>query len=362
MPSTMPSNKTLPSDLLRRDWADLLISARPFELSFYARSGHKPAVWGTQVVPLQVDARPLALLAQSALLGHRVYELFSIQRPGDVLRYLWVRWAGEPSQEWDAATWFKDKENQEGKSFLSLDRRHWRPELDWLDDDAFSATRAWWDHRRTDFWTTLCAECLQIVIQVQACLRSSPDELIRQELALMDAGQHRRDLWPTREQIGGLDPAPAADSTLTPEQFELILTLARQDDVLSVSCPLTDPALWRALAKEQLRRAKVIGLAPQEALFLAGPEGGIPHVQAADWGAAVHIPYEGCCEADLFIQPTWFCVDPDEAQRGGSIQAGLGHRKCRYVITHRDYGQFANDETQAVAGWFFYKPRQDTTG
>lgn len=352
MPSTMP----LPPSPLRLDWADLLSSARPFELSFYARNNQTPTVWGTEVVSLQVDARPLALLAQSALLGHRVYELFSIQRPGDVLRYLWVRWAGEPSQEWDAATWFEDKENQEGKSFLSLDRRHWRPESDWLDDDAFSATRAWWDHRRTDFWATLCAECLHILTQVQACIRSSPDELIRQELALMDAGQHRRELWPTREQIGALNPAPAADTTLPPELFELILALARQDDVRSVSCPFTDPALWRALAKEQLRRAKAQGLAPRDALFLAGPEGGIPHVQAADWGAAVHIPYEGCCEADLFVQPSWFGIDQDAAHRGGSIRAGLWDRKCLYVLTHRDYGRFAMESTQTVGGWCLYQP------
>lgn len=292
---------TLTPNSLPPNWTEPLSSARPFEISYNVVRSHKPVAWGTEVLPLQVDARPLAVLAQSALLGHRVYELFPIQRPGDVLRYLWVRWAGEPSPDQDAATWFRDMENQEGKSFLRLDRKHWRPESDWLDDDAFNATRAWRNHRRTSFWATLCVEYLDIVTQVQTHIRSSPDELIRQELALMDAGQHRRDLWPTREQIGALESAPAADTALPPELFELILALARQD-VRSVSCPFTDPALWRALAQEQLRRAKAQGLAPQDALLLAGPEGGIPHVRAEDWGGCRSHPLRGLLRG-RFVHP-----------------------------------------------------------
>ena len=39
---------------------------------------------------VDIDARPLVALIEAASAGSRVYELMSIQRPGDLLHYLWV--------------------------------------------------------------------------------------------------------------------------------------------------------------------------------------------------------------------------------------------------------------------------------
>ncbi|MDY0038551.1 MAG: hypothetical protein RBS05_21820 [Zoogloea oleivorans] len=51
--------------------------------------------WGTErrdcEFVVELDTRPLAVLAESAALGSRVYEFMSIQRPGDILHYLRVQ-------------------------------------------------------------------------------------------------------------------------------------------------------------------------------------------------------------------------------------------------------------------------------
>ena len=40
---------------------------------------------------VEVDARPMLALIEDALLGIRVYEFMTIDRPGDVLNYLRIR-------------------------------------------------------------------------------------------------------------------------------------------------------------------------------------------------------------------------------------------------------------------------------
>ena len=338
------------------DWFAALERPRHFPLRFSVVRGRHPMRWRQLDVRLRVDARPLATLLRSALLGARVYELFSIRRSGDVLRYLWAGWADAPCREPELAHWIVGEERTQGLSFLALDRRFWRPESDWLDDDAGSDQRAWWAQRRTSFWSDLCSECMEIVTRLQAQVRASDDILIRHELALMDSGRHRRDAWPTREQVGALAPAPSPESSLPAELIELIVSTARREDVRGVSCPLADLSLWRALFREQRQRADRTGLAPREALFLAGPQGGLLHLHAEDFGASLFVPFEGAHEADLFVQPSWFHVDMDSAQRAQSIRAGLWGKTCKYFLSPRDHGDFAGDSKLKCGGWVLYGP------
>lgn len=55
-----------------------------------------PSRDGTPFV-VGVDARPLAVLIRSAARACRVYELMAINRPGDVLNYLWLTSVKMPS-------------------------------------------------------------------------------------------------------------------------------------------------------------------------------------------------------------------------------------------------------------------------
>jgi hypothetical protein len=47
---------------------------------------------------------------------------------------------------------------------------------------------------------------------------------------------------------------------LTPELKDIILGLARQPDIRSVSCPFPDYDLWYALIEEQIRRSRAMGV------------------------------------------------------------------------------------------------------
>lgn len=159
------------------------------------------------------------------------------------------------------------------------------------------------------------------------------------------------------------------------------VTVSEQPDIRSISCPFDDFHLWEGLLREQVHRSHKSGLAPQEALYLVGPDGGIPGItpprfldddDAAEnhppepdprtgllaphaWGGEVHIPYEGTCGADLFILPKWHNVFPERLLNpGAKLSYLLGGKKCNYMLTNRPLGELPCATRQALAGWSLY--------
>lgn len=145
-------------------------------------------------------------------------------------------------------------------------------------------------------------------------------------------------------------------TTLPGPLFELILDLIRRDDVQSVSCPLEDYALWRALVGEQVRRARLTGQHPQLAFGLRGPDSGLPEVDAEAWGGGIHIPYEGACDGDLFILPKWHRFFQEDAGSDGSLRRAT-RKCCHYVLMQADFGELACATRTVVGntGWVFYQ-------
>lgn len=98
---------------------------------------------------------------------------------------------------------------------------------------------------------------------------------------------------------------------LTPELRQVILDLARQPDIHSLSCPFKNYDLWNALIEEQIWRSKATGLPYQEAFCLCAPDSGIDGMQQYDYvsekwpfhtppiGSDVHTSWEGVCGGDL---------------------------------------------------------------
>lgn len=196
-----------------------------------------------------------------------------------------------------------------------------------------------------------------LVRRLQARLREIDDILLQHELGLIDQMRHRKDYQADIERTAQLEVGPPAATTLHSELFDLITTLARRDDIQSISCPLDDYALWRVLVAEQVHRAQRTGLPPQLALGLSGPEGGLPLVADRDWGGDVHIPYEGACEGDLFINPGWHKFDPDAADRRGSLRAGTGGKCGTYFLVRRDYGELKCATRTSYGNWVLYQAR-----
>jgi hypothetical protein len=153
--------------------------------------------------------------------------------------------------------------------------------------------------------------------------------------------------------------------------LDLIVRLAKQENVHSVSCPFTDYWLWRELVTEQVKRSLAKQLSPELALALYGPDSGIPFVHDQfcrvdrEWGGDIHIPYEGVCSADLFIQPHWFGFDVDYARIAPTLsQAVFGvnaeacEKSCTYLLTPwLKLGEFASAKRTVVGDWVLYGPK-----
>ena len=94
---------------------------------------------------------------------------------------------------------------------------------------------------------------------------------------------------------------------------------------------------------------------PCDALFLAGPDGGLTDVAAKDWGGDIHIPYEGACAADVFVKPRWHAFDEARARSSGSISAGLSDKAKRYAVVEGYLGEFEHDECVRCGDWAMYR-------
>jgi hypothetical protein len=175
---------------------------------------------------------------------------------------------------------------------------------------------------------------------------------------------------PAKELRCFLESGPNSHRRLPPLTAELrkvILDLARQSDIHSLSCPFNDYDLWYALIEEQIRRSKAKGLKYQDAFCLCAPNSGISGMQAYDaesegWpfqppaiGGYVHISWEGVCGGDLFIVPAWRKVAPGHGAQPDSLSK-LVFMKCNYALSHRDLGIVDCATRTIVAGrWFLYK-------
>ena len=139
-----------------------------------------------------------------------------------------------------------------------------------------------------------------------------------------------------------------------------ILQLIQQDDVRSVSCDYDDPALWRELIAEQVRRAKRTGLPPQEAFTLSGPDGGLWDTPVAALGGIVHIPYEGICGGDLFFFPRWRKFNAEGAEKTGRLSTAVG-KCCHYLLSPVDFGELSCATRTLVSDWVLYKAKTPYT-
>jgi hypothetical protein len=173
-----------------------------------------------------------------------------------------------------------------------------------------------------------------------------------------------------------VDPKPIH---LTAALKALILSLATQDDIHSISCPFNDFDLWRGLLQEQVRRSQASGLAPQEALCLIGPSSGIrgvtPEILGDDegvlppepdpvtgnyaphrWGGELHVPYEGTTGADLFIVPDWHYLFPERLiPPNPKLHWVTYGKKCNYLLTNRDLGELVCATRATYEDWVLYK-------
>ena len=308
-----------------------------------------------------VDALALARLIDNAASGNRIYELMALRRPGDIIHYLWVtpeaigpevaelvqvahqRAPQSPGMNMDEAA---------GAPLQTFDSLFY-----WQGDDTETFAENWLRHRTRECWSELLLGLLAIVREAQNRLRCAGDFLSKREIELIDENRHRRDYWPEAARVMSRAGPASRQESLSPELLQTILQLALHTNVRSVSCPFDEPALWRALSEIQLRRADELGVAPQQALRLSGPDSGLDGIAPEDWAGEIHIPYEGAAPGDLFIQPDWRELRLDADHADGSLTQVNGGTPCHFLLAEKDFGELACATRRFVDGWVLYESK-----
>lgn len=356
-----PSNRSLLEELDPRG-SPITLSPGPYQDDRNV-GGHPFAV--------EVDATALEVLHQRAYAGDRVYEFMSIARPGDVLKYLRVRpvdisdGVNQAIRQHQEFIWSVLQREEWGEGCYPLDI--FDRIFPWGGEDTSPEARCWVYFRRAPAWRLATTRLLHWIMEQQNALRHSGDWLTQVEISRMDARVHRRDFLANVERQCAAVPLSDRSDDLPPCVHRLIEDLISRDTVQSVSAPFFDYHLWRTLCTEQLRRAEQSGYTPEAAFTLSGPDGGLWHVPYEDWGAQVHIPYEGACMADLFVKPGWRNTFMERDRDGGQLihvfdNSGYapahGH-VCHYVLTGDDLGPLqCATRTEVGDGWVLYQSKQ----
>ena len=77
--------------------------------------------------------------------------------------------------------------------------------------------------------------------------------------------------------------------------------ITRESEVKSVSTNIQNERIWKILVEEQLSRSSRLGVSPQCAFRLNGPDTVGFDACIVAWGGRVHIPWEGFAAGDLII-------------------------------------------------------------
>lgn len=325
-------------------------------------------------ITVEFCGQALLRLISDAASGCRVYELLSIKRPAEVLHYVWATLPGsdlEPAisvrrnfdAEASAAGFSQPMGAVCSLSFLALNRCFW------LDiEGTEKIAKDWFAFKQSRSWKTYVTALFNAVQVAQQRLQGVDDALLRFEMEKIALGQHYLDFEPTLERFGDLTNLELLVEDIPADVRALILQLAAQDNVRSVSLPFQDYLLWRGLLAIQQRRVTEDFLDPSEALKLNGPDSGIPWINNfwyrsdLQWGGEIHIPYEGFCSGDIFVFPNGFGFDAEYAKIASTLSAAafgpnwMAYEKsCKYFLTKAmGQGELLSASRMVIGDWVLY--------
>ena len=173
-----------------------------------------------------------------AFYGSRVYELMSIQRPGDLLHYLWVTFVElddalmkslKESVDYKHPYEFDIKEAWTGLPFIYFDEKFFLQ-----GDDTYPSDFAWRQHIDNDSWYQKLSSLYQLVCKLQQRLRGLDDFLLQNEVCLIDDKKHRRDFFSIVKRSCTLDCTDFSVDAKSAEFLKVVAQLIAQEDVRSV--------------------------------------------------------------------------------------------------------------------------------
>jgi len=310
-----------------------------------------------EVLPFRVEIRTDALdmLINDAWNGLRIYELFSITRPGDIKHYLWVKII-EASPRVSSGY---DRRRSE------FDKDKYGPKCPWPDqacpftifdgiffycgDDTEEEDASWRQMVDSTSFQDFLELCLTQVRTAQAGLRWSGDIVAKHEISLINAEKHEYRFLsePPRylSMLGG--PQRPLDKH-TPAFYKMLEALLAKPEVQSVAYRYgNDYRSFRMFCIEQRKRADKSAKDPGIAFPISVGNDGIP--EASPWGNVVRYFDEGLGFGDLMIDPNLRKYDTMKEL----IESGY-RRYGPYVLTAHDNGDIKGYDKESGDGYVLY--------
>ena len=152
---------------------------------------------GSNVFEFNVEGRPLMRLIEDAQRGLRIYELFSITRPGDLYHYLLVH---IPEKAVALKTYSAGR-------YKASDEAFWKQELGPDDlnlvkfdkffvfdgDDTDGEYYHWLEFRDSYQWRSHTIQLLNLIQAAKENLKKCDDYLLQQEFARFESHNHHCD-------------------------------------------------------------------------------------------------------------------------------------------------------------------------
>ena len=297
--------------------------------------------------PLRVELLSHAIehLIADANQGHRVYELFTVKRPGDIWKYVWVgivevsdvvRRRCELARTKSALPWLEGQ-----VPFPDFNNLFYGDGWDDEPDDI-----PWLLWRQSSAFREFCEAGFERVRLTQSALRNSAEILIRHEIALIDRLMHEYD-FPQSLPIQLTDSGYVSPVVPGFERayYTKLQTLLGRADVTSVSYRGEfDYQLFRILCSEQRRRLTVPRTVPLVICALVAQL-----QEVTPWGAEVTYMDEGIRWGVLHVEHDCKMGLPiSEAMRE------LSPSSRRIVLLHRSAGEIPGYRHEAGEGWVVY--------
>ncbi len=316
---------------------------------------------GKEPFKVRLNSNALSELIEASMDARRIYELFLIDRPGDVWDYVSVIVEAAPVR----VTGSIQHERKRLKNPYA-ERYPWEenlvpfPVFDklfyWSGDDTDPADQAWLGYRQSAVMNNFARQLLSMVRLAQGNLDWS-DHLLRHIVSTVKTGTHPHAFLERKAAIAKSIKAKPAGPAHTTAFYKKLDELLRDTELVSIAYRGNgDYNLLRMLATEQRRRANRTQHEPSHAMHisaLVNDKG-----DNVEWDSTISYFDEGLGHGDLFIQGVGMVG-------GEPIKALIesNHRKApgRNILSINDEGELEGFDKDSGDGWFLYKKREPST-
>lgn len=293
---------------------------------------------------VQLDASRLGELILSARDAHRVYELATICRPGDLWELIDVALLELPRWLSDFLT--RDQPAALGRARVRFDE--FDRSLGGGTEDVYPGEEEWANFRSSELPSQYVRRLFEVVQQEQARLAASEDPLIAH------VARTARDLthpycWFTRSRITAYEAAVAPNEPAhSPTFYEKLRELLTSPDVGAVAYhAYGDYTVLRLMATEQRRRVQ--SSSDNLAYPLSAMVDETRRFDPRAWDARIVYYDEGIGRSDLFIDGGG--LGPS---RLGRIMAVPRYAAQRFILAAQDHGEIASYRRDHEADYCLY--------